>query len=86
MSPYYRVDNERLSPDIPRGRGKSIGGDFDVDDEGSEQNIKPLQSLHHDSIGYQFVHTQIDLVKKANPYNCNQEHKQEKRRSNRNCE
>jgi hypothetical protein len=26
----------RMSPDLPRGTGKSIGGDHDVDDEGSE--------------------------------------------------
>jgi hypothetical protein len=26
---------------------------------------EPLQSLHPSSIGYQFVHTQIDLMKKA---------------------
>jgi hypothetical protein len=47
--------DEGLSPDLPRGRGKSIGGDLDVDDEVSEQNIEPLQSLHHCSVGYQSV-------------------------------
>jgi hypothetical protein len=47
--------DERFDPDIPRGRGNSIGGDLDVDDEGSEQNFKPLQSLHHCFIGYQSV-------------------------------
>jgi hypothetical protein len=47
--------DERLSPNLLRGRGKSIGGDLDVDDEGSEQNVEPLQSLYHCSIGYQFV-------------------------------
>jgi hypothetical protein len=26
-----------LSPDLPRGRGKSIGRELDVDEEGSEQ-------------------------------------------------
>jgi hypothetical protein len=46
--------------------GKSIGGDLDVDDEGSEQlRLKPVQSLHHGSIGYQPVHTRIGLAKKA---------------------
>jgi hypothetical protein len=25
----------------------------------------PFQSLHHDSVGYQSVHTQIHLTKKA---------------------
>jgi hypothetical protein len=28
--------DERLGPDLLRGRGKSIGGDLDVDKEGSE--------------------------------------------------
>jgi hypothetical protein len=28
--------NSRMSPDLPRGTGKSIGGDLKVDDEGSE--------------------------------------------------
>jgi hypothetical protein len=55
-----------MSPDLPRGMGKSIGGDLDVDDEGSEQlRFKPVQSLHHGSIGYQPVHTRIGLAKKA---------------------
>jgi hypothetical protein len=49
----YVLTDERLGPDLSRGRGKSIGGDLDVDDEGSEQNFEPLQSLHHCSIGYQ---------------------------------
>jgi hypothetical protein len=40
-------------PDLPRRRGKSIGGDLDVDDEGSEQNFESLQSLHQCSVGYQ---------------------------------
>jgi hypothetical protein len=39
--------------DLLSGSGKSIGGDLDVDDEGSEQNFKPLQSLHQFSVGYQ---------------------------------
>jgi hypothetical protein len=34
--------DQRLSPDLSRGRGKSIGGDLDVDDKGSEQNVEPL--------------------------------------------
>jgi hypothetical protein len=28
--------DSRMSLDLPRGTGKSIGGDLDVDDEGSE--------------------------------------------------
>jgi hypothetical protein len=34
--------DERSSSDLPRDRGKSIGGDFDVDDEDSEQNFQHL--------------------------------------------
>jgi hypothetical protein len=29
--------DSRMSPDLLRGTGKSIGGDLDVDDGGSEQ-------------------------------------------------
>jgi hypothetical protein len=52
-----RVPGERLGPDPPRGRGKSIGGDLDIDDEGSKQNVETLQSLHHGSVGYQHERT-----------------------------
>jgi hypothetical protein len=34
--------DERLGPDLLRGRGKSIGEDLDVDNEGFEQNFKLL--------------------------------------------
>jgi hypothetical protein len=47
-----------MSLNLPRGTGKSIGGDLDVDDEGSEhRRFEPVQSLHHGSVGYQPVHT-----------------------------
>jgi hypothetical protein len=36
------IVDERLVPDLLRGRGRSIGGDLDVDDEGFEQNFKPF--------------------------------------------
>jgi hypothetical protein len=50
--------DSKMSPDLSRGTGKSIGGDLDTDDEGSEQRrFEPVQSLHHGSIGYQPVHT-----------------------------
>jgi hypothetical protein len=59
-------------------QGKSIGGDLDVDDEGSEQRqFKPVQSLHHCSVGYQPVRRWIGLAKKAMSLQANQEHKQE---------
>jgi hypothetical protein len=31
------MGDSRMSPDLLRGTGKSIGGDLDVDGEGSEQ-------------------------------------------------
>jgi hypothetical protein len=56
--------------------GKLIGGDLDVDNEGSEQRqFKPVQSLHHDSVDYQFVRTRIGLAKKAMSLQANREHK-----------
>jgi hypothetical protein len=42
-----------------------IDGDLDVGEEGSEQTIVTLQSLHHDSIGYQHTRTRVGLTKKA---------------------
>jgi hypothetical protein len=67
-----------MSHDLLRGTGKSIGGDLDVDVEGSEQRrFKPMQSLHHSSVGYQPMHTRIGLAKKAMSLQANQEHKQE---------
>jgi hypothetical protein len=71
-----------MSPDLPRDMGKSIGGDLDVDDEGSEQRwFEPVQSLHHDSVGYQPMHTRIGLAQKAMSLQANQEHKQEQERT-----
>jgi hypothetical protein len=66
--------------------GKSIGGDLDVDDEGSEQHwFELVQSLHHDSVGYQPVHTQIGLTKNAMFLQVNREHKQKQERTILNC-
>jgi hypothetical protein len=70
--------DSRMSPDLLRGTGKSIGEDLDIDDEGSEQRrFKPVQSLHHGSVGNQPMHTQIGLIKKAMSLQANREHKQE---------
>jgi hypothetical protein len=67
-----------MSPDLPRGTSKLIGGDLDVDYERSEQRqFEPMQSLHHSSVGCQPVHTRIGLTKKAMSLQANQEHKQE---------
>jgi hypothetical protein len=35
--------DERLVPDLPRGRGRSIGGDLNIGKEGSEQTSWPNQ-------------------------------------------
>jgi hypothetical protein len=75
-----------MSPDLLRGTGKSIGGDLDVDDECSEQHrFEPVQSLHHGSVGYQPMHTQIGITKKAVSLQANREHKQEQERTILNC-
>jgi hypothetical protein len=59
-----------------------IGGDLNVDDEGSEQHrFEPMQSLHHGSVCYQFMHTQIGLTKMAMSLQANREHKQEQERT-----
>jgi hypothetical protein len=69
--------DSRMSPDLSSGTGKSIGRDLDVDDESSEQRrFKLVQSLHHSSLGYQHVHTRIDIAKKAMSLQVNREHKQ----------
>jgi hypothetical protein len=49
--PVERADEGWVS-DLLRGKSKSISEEFDVDDEGSEQNFELLQSLHHLSVGY----------------------------------
>jgi hypothetical protein len=75
-----------MSPDLPRGTGKSIGGDLNIDDKGSEQHwFKLMQSLHHGSVCYHLVHTQIGLTKKAISLQANREHKQEQERTISNC-
>jgi hypothetical protein len=50
QSKIHRIDDERLVSDPLRGRGRSIGGDLDVGEEGSEQTTVTLQSLHHSSV------------------------------------
>jgi hypothetical protein len=37
--------DSRMSPNLPRGMGMSIGGDLDVDDEGSKQRrFEPVRT------------------------------------------
>jgi hypothetical protein len=58
--------DSRMSPDVPRGTDRSIGGHLNIDGEGSKRRwFEPVQSLHHNSVGYQPMHTQIGLAKKA---------------------
>jgi hypothetical protein len=49
------------------GRGKLIGGDLDVDDEGSEQKFETLQSLHHCSVGYQSMQPKLTSPRRLIP-------------------
>jgi hypothetical protein len=63
-----------------------IGGDLNVDDEGSEQRqFEPVQSLHDVSVGYQPVRIRIGLAKKVMSLQVNREHKQEQERIILNC-
>jgi hypothetical protein len=75
-----------MSPYLSSGTGKSNGGDLDLDDEGSEQRrFESVQSLHHGSIRYQPMHTQIGQAKKVMSLQANQELKQEQERTISNC-
>jgi hypothetical protein len=57
MLPFLKVNMFMFH--LSRGRGKLIGGDLDIDDEGSEQNIEIMQSLHDCSVGYQSVKQEL---------------------------
>jgi hypothetical protein len=58
MREAHTNTDSRMSPDLPRCMGKSIGGDLEIDDEGSKQcRFEPVQSLHYGSVGYQPVRT-----------------------------
>jgi hypothetical protein len=75
-----------LDADLLRGRGKLICENLDVDDEVSvKRRFEPVQSLHHDFIGYQPLCTGIGLVKKAISLQVNREHKQEQKKTILNC-
>jgi hypothetical protein len=66
-----KIPDERLVLDLLRGKCRSIGGDLDVGEEGSEQTIVTLQSLHDGSDGYQHACIRVGLTKKAYPCKCN---------------
>jgi hypothetical protein len=53
-----------LSPIVPKGRGKSIDKDLNIDDEDSEQNFESLQLLHHCLDGYQFMQHKLTLPRR----------------------
>jgi hypothetical protein len=55
----------RLVPNLLRGRGMSISRDLNIGEEGSEQMIVTLQSLHYSSISYKHVRTRVGLTEKA---------------------
>jgi hypothetical protein len=57
----------RLGPDLLRGTGKSIVGDLDIDEEGSEQNFEPLLPLHHYTVGYQSVQHELTSPRRLIP-------------------
>jgi hypothetical protein len=38
-----------------------------TDDKGSEQNVEPLQSPHHRSVGYQFMRHKLTLPRMLIP-------------------
>jgi hypothetical protein len=59
--------DEKLIFDLPRGRGKSIGGNIDVNDEGSEHNFETLQSLHHCFVGYQSMQQKLTSPRRLIP-------------------
>jgi hypothetical protein len=61
------VSDERFGPDLLRGRGKSIGGDLNVDDEDSKRNFNPLQSLHHCSVAYQSMRHELTSPRRLIP-------------------
>jgi hypothetical protein len=44
-----------------------MGGDLDVGEEGSEQTIITLQSLHHCSIGYQSMQYELTSPRRLIP-------------------
>jgi hypothetical protein len=56
-----------LSPNLLSGWGRSVGGDLDIVEEGSEQAIVTLQWLHHNSIGYQSVWHELTSLKRLIP-------------------
>jgi hypothetical protein len=86
MLPFLKVNlfvflllfDERLGPDLLRRRCKSICGDHDVNNKGSEQNFKPLQSLHHCSVGYQSMKQKLTSPRRLIPASSNKKTRKKK--------
>jgi hypothetical protein len=81
---YWHFD-ERLVPHLPRDRGRSIGGDLDIGEEGSKRTIVTLQLLHHGSIGCHTHRHKLALPRRLSSCRCNREHNQEQGRMQLNC-
>jgi hypothetical protein len=59
--------DERLVPNLPRGRGKSVGRDLDVDDQGSKQNFEPFAVTTSLLVGYQSVRHKLTSPRRLIP-------------------
>jgi hypothetical protein len=57
--------DEGLVPNLLRSRDMLVNEDLNVGEEGSEQTIITLQSLHYGFVGYQYTRTRVGLTKNA---------------------
>jgi hypothetical protein len=73
--------NKRLVTDLLRGRGRSVGRELDVGEEGYEQMIETMQSLHHGPLDTNMHAHELASQRSLNSCRCNWEHKQEQGRT-----
>jgi hypothetical protein len=66
-----------LSPNLSRGRGKSIGGDLIVDDEALNKMSTPYSYYTMALLVINPCANELTSPGRLNPYKRNQEHKQE---------
>jgi hypothetical protein len=72
-------------PDLPSGRGNyRYGGEWHTD-SALDRKIKPCNLSTTTPRVINRDMDSVDLAKKANPYLCNEEHKQEQERKQLNC-
>ena len=72
--------NGNGDPDLPSGRGNyRCGGEWHTD-PASDQKIEPYNLSTTTPLDINWDTDLVDLAKKANPYLCNKEHKQEQER------